>query len=63
MILTGATWQLFSDDVAIDSGDCIVDGASFMALIEPKEIGDFVLEVKYTVAPEVRKVRVAIHVS
>ena len=34
-----------------------------MVLLEPKKIGSFVLEVDYTIAPELRKVRVAINVT
>lgn len=40
-----------------------MDGVEFYALIQPEEKGDYTLEVTYTVAPETRKVRVAIHVT
>ena len=63
VVITGATYSLMKDDTQIASGDCIVDGGEFMALIEPTETGEFMLEVQYTVAPETRKVRVAIYVT
>ena len=63
VIITDAKYILYADDVEYASGACIVDGNEFMALIEPEEIGEYTLEVEYTVAPETRKVRVAIHVT
>ena len=63
VIITGATYGLRKGEILEDSGFCTFDGNEFMALIEPKETGDYTLEVEYTVAPETRKVRVAIHVT
>lgn len=63
VVITSATYVLYKGDEAVTTGSCTVDGSEFMALIEPDEAGDFVLEVTYTVAPETRKVRVAINVS
>lgn len=63
MIVTGATYKLLEGDSVIDSGDCIVNGSQFMVLLEPNKKGSFVLEVEYTIAPELRKVRVAIDVT
>ena len=63
VVITGAKYELYADDVTFDKGSCIVDGNEFMALIEPAAVGDYTLEVEYTVAPETRKVRVSIHVT
>jgi hypothetical protein len=63
VVITEATYKLFADNVLSDTGSCTVNGNEFMALIEPKEPGDYILEAEYTVAPEIRKVRVAIHVT
>ena len=63
VIVTGAVYRLYERDVVIDSGDCIVNDSQFMVLLEPTKVGSFVLEVEYTIAPEVRKVRVAIDVT
>lgn len=63
VVITGATYRLTKDGTAETSGNCLVNGDEFMALIEPQAIGDYVLEIEYTVAPETRKVRVYIHVA
>lgn len=63
VVITAATYTLSCGDEVVSTGSCTVDGPEFMALICPDKVGDFVLEVEYTVAPETRKVRVAIHVS
>lgn len=63
VVVTGSTYQLTKDGVRVTSGFCETDGDKFMALVEPPEVGDYMLEVEYTVAPETRKVRVAINVS
>lgn len=63
VFITNATYKLTKDERQIASGLCVVEGNEFMALVEPTEIGEFMLEVQYTVAPEIRKVRVAIHVA
>jgi LEA14-like dessication related protein len=63
IVITGAKYTLYADDVVIETGDCIVNGDEFMALIQPDRRGCLVLEVEYTVAPETRKVRVAINVT
>ena len=63
VVITEASYKLYADDAICETGSCTVSGNEFMALIEPKEPGDFILEAEYTVAPEIRKVRVAIHVT
>ena len=63
VVITDATYTLMQGDISVTSGICTVSGGEFMALIEADTEGDFVLEVTYTVAPETRKVRVAIHVT
>ena len=63
VVITNANYGLFKDGMLVDSGVCKVEGNEFMALVEPKEVGDYTLEVEYTLAPETRKVRVAIHVT
>jgi len=63
VVITDATYRLSKDGTLVHYGACEVNGNEFMALIEPTEVGDYTLEVEYTVAPETRKVRVAIHVS
>jgi len=62
-VITAATYSLYQGTTISDSGTCTVDGAEVKALIQPNAIGDYTLEVTYTVAPETRKVRVAIHVT
>ena len=61
--MTEATYKLLSGDAVVGTGPCIVNGSQFMVLLEPTQTGSFVLEVEYTIAPEVRKVRVAIDVT
>lgn len=63
VVITDAKYILYRDDVSIVNGLCTVEGNMFMALIEPPEAGEYTLEVIYTVAPETRKARVAIHVT
>lgn len=63
VVVTEATYELHENGSVVDSGGCIVNGSQFMVLLEPKKIGSFMLEVDYTIAPEVRKVRVAINVT
>lgn len=62
-VITGATYTLTQDGDLVTSGSCIVNGGEFMVLLEPPAKGDYLLEVSYTVAPELRKVQVAIHVD
>lgn len=63
VIIIHAAYELLKDNVVVSSGACEINGESFMALIEPLNLGEHVLEVTYTVAPETRKVRVAINVT
>ena len=63
VVITGASYTLSEGENIVDSGICMIDGAEILALIEPKNLGDYILEVTYHVAPETRKVRVAIHVT
>ena len=63
VVITDAKYVLYKDEATVSYGACEVEGATFMALIEPTEVGDYMLDVEYTVAPETRKVRVAIHVT
>ena len=63
VVITNATFGLTKDGELVENGMCEVNGEEFMAFVEPKEKGDYILEVTYTIAPETRKVRVAIYVS
>lgn len=63
VIITNATFGLTKDGKLMANGICEINADEFMAFVEPPSIGDFVLEITYTIAPETRKVRVAIHVT
>lgn len=63
VVITDAGYTLSKDGEVTETGICTIDGADIMALIAPDEIGDYILELTYTIAPETRKVRVAIHVD
>lgn len=63
VVVTAAKYKLLDDNSILCSGNCEVDGSLFMVLLEPTKAGSFVLEVEYTIAPEIRKVRVAINVT
>lgn len=63
VVITGARYELAKGGEVVDSGDCLVDEHRFMALIQPQEVGDYMFTATYTVAPETRKVKVAIHVT
>lgn len=63
VIITEANYSLMKDDKLITTGPCEVNGENIAALVEPLSVGEHVLVVTYVVAPETRKVKVAIHVT
>ena len=63
VVVTDATYTLTKGEEVVSSGVCSVNGAEFAALIQPTETGEHLLTVTYIIAPETRKVRVAIHVA
>lgn len=64
IIITDANYTLTQNNVMESSGKCaIVNNDEILTLICPKNIGEYILEVTYTIAPETRKVRVAINVT
>ena len=63
VVITGAAYELFEGEALVEEGSCSVNGDEFMVLLEPPKTGDFVLVITYEVAPETRKVKVAINVA
>lgn len=62
VVVTAADFTLFKDFQIVQQGKCEIDGAYLSALIKPPDVGEYLLEVRYTVPPETRKVKVVIHV-
>jgi len=64
VVVTDATYTMKHDEVVVDSGECeIVNGSVLQILIFPPDVGSYDLEITYTLAPEIRKIRCKIHVG
>ena len=63
IIITNATFILTRNDEVILNGKCEIEGSTVLVLLDPVNIGSYILEVTYTIPPEVRKARCVIDVS
>ncbi len=63
VIITSALYRLYRGDTLLTAFPCDIRGPEITAMIEPPAVGDYILEIEYTIAPEVRKVRVFIRVT
>lgn len=59
-VVTEADFTLFKDFQIVQQGECEIDGSFVSALVDPPDVGKYLLEVRYTVPPETRKVKVVV---
>jgi hypothetical protein len=62
IIITDATYTLTRNGEVV-SGKCEIDDSTILILLNPSEVGSYMLEVTYTIPPETRKVRCVVDVS
>lgn len=64
VVVLNAEYIIKHDGETITTGQCeIVDNSILQILVEMLDVGSYDLEITYTIAPEVRKVRCKIHVN
>ena len=64
VVVVDAEYEISHCDEIIASGKCeIVDDCILQILTEQLDVGSYNLEITYTIAPEIGKVRCKIHVS
>lgn len=63
IIITDATYTLTRNGETILNGKCDIDGSTLLVLLNPSNVGSYMLEVTYTIPPETRKVRCMVDVS
>lgn len=62
-IIREAKFELYKDDVIVDSGDMDIDGHLISYIFEPEERGYYLLEFSYIIGPTTRKARYKIKVN
>jgi hypothetical protein len=62
VVITSATYTLTKAGAVDITGVCIINGNKISVLIEPPELGMYLLEVTYIIADEKRKTRVYLSV-
>ncbi|MHB1154630.1 MAG: hypothetical protein ACYCWE_22375 [Eubacteriales bacterium] len=62
VVITSATYTLSKNGIVNISGVCIINGNKLSVLLEPPELGVYLLEITYIIAEEKRKVRVSLSV-
>lgn len=63
VVVESADFVLYKDFQAVQQGKCEIEGAFVSALVKPPDVGQYLLEIRYTVPPETRKVKVAVNVA
>lgn len=64
VVITEATWILLdTKGKEVLTGNCEIEDNILRLLLEPDAIGEYILEVTYSIPPEIRKVRCEINVS
>ncbi len=62
VVISSATYTLSKNGIIDISGVCIINGSKISVLLEPPELGVYLLEITYIIAEEKRKVRVSLSV-
>lgn len=63
VVIESADFALYKNFQVVQQGKCEIDGAIISTLVKPPDVGQYLLEVRYTVPPETRKVKVVINVA
>lgn len=63
IIITESTYTLTRNNEVVSSGKCSLNGSTMSVLLEPVNVGSYLLEVTYTISPETRKVRCVVDVN
>lgn len=63
VVVESADFTLYKDFQVVQQGKCEIDNAFVSALIKPPDVGQYLLEIRYTVPPETRKVKVVVRVA
>lgn len=63
LVITEASFILYSNGNVLQEGKCDIDGQKLYCLVKPTERGCMYLELEYVIAPETRKARIDINVS
>lgn len=63
VVIESADFTLYKDFQAVQQDKCEIDGAYVSALLKPPDVGQYLLEIRYTVPPETRKVKVIVRVA
>lgn len=64
VVVLEANYTIKHEGEVVDSGSCeIVDDSILQIMVDAFDVGSYDLEITYTIAPEVRKVRCKFHVG
>ena len=64
VVVIAADYTIKHDGEIVDSGNCeIIDDSILQIMVDAFDVGSYDLEITYTIAPEVRKVRCKFHVG
>lgn len=62
IIISSASFELKHNGKTVQEGKMDIDGQKLHCLIRPTATGNMYLEIKYVIAPEIRKARIEIDV-
>ena len=63
VIVESADFVLYKNFQVVQQGKCEIDKSFVSALVKPPDVGQYLLEIRYTVPPETRKVKVVVRVA